>query len=439
MGIHFSLVNDGAVEASRYALYCAVVMGGFAVDFLITKVRGTDLLQLDLAGVLRLSLRQTLTIFGGMLLFLVAAKDQTMSRLFLFSFVPVLYAGLLIVNRGLPPVLAKFLFRAKRRDRTVLVGSMERAERMREWCRSKSHYGMDLVGLLTNDQVSARDGWPPVLGRINDLEQIIQEHGVSQVVALNLPSSLKRIAQIGSMCDRLGVRVLALNDLQEQFNRPVRFFDDGGLRFVSLREEPLECPANRILKRSVDIALSLPIILFVLLSSACLWPLRTGCNHQGRSSSDRTGQGLILGRSRSTNSARCTVANPDESQQATKTDPRVFKLGRWMRRMSLDELPQFINVLKGEMSIVGPRPHMVEHDAIFAKVASSYNVRSLVKPGITGLAQVRGFRGEAITDRDVIGRVESDVYYLENWSFSMEWSIIFKTALQVVLPPKSAY
>jgi putative colanic acid biosynthesis UDP-glucose lipid carrier transferase len=310
---------------------------------------------------------------------------------------------------------------------------------MREWCRSKSHYGLEVVGLLTNDQVAKGDGWPPVLGRVNDLEQIIEEHGVNQVVALNLPNSLERMAQIGRLCDRLGVRVLALNDLQERFKRPVSFFEDGGLRFVALREEPLECPANRILKRTVDIALSLPIILFVLPFISLFVAVAHRLQSPGPLFFRQKRTGINFGTFSIYKFRTMHVANPDATQQARKADPRVFKLGRWMRRMSLDELPQFINVLKGEMSIVGPRPHMVEHDAIFAKVASSYHVRSLVKPGITGLAQVRGFRGEAITDRDVIGRVESDVYYLENWSFSMEWSIIFKTALQVVLPPKTAY
>jgi lipopolysaccharide/colanic/teichoic acid biosynthesis glycosyltransferase len=133
------------------------------------------------------------------------------------------------------------------------------------------------------------------------------------------------------------------------------------------------------------------------------------------------------------------VNHGDEARQATQNDARVFRLGRWMRKLSIDELPQFINVLKGDMSIVGPRPHMVEHDDMFAKVASTYNVRTLVKPGITGLAQVRGFRGEAITDRDVVQRVESDVYYLENWSLLMDWSIILKTAWQMIAPQKTAY
>ena len=126
----------------------------------------------------------------------------------------------------------------------------------------------------------------------------------------------------------------------------------------------------------------------------------------------------------------------DEAKQAVENDPRVFALGKWLRKLSLDELPQFINVLRGEMSVVGPRPHFVDHDLLFGEIANFYRVRSFIKPGITGLAQVRGLRGEARQEKDLIDRIHSDLYYLEHWSPLMDWVIIFKTAWQMIAPPK---
>jgi lipopolysaccharide/colanic/teichoic acid biosynthesis glycosyltransferase len=120
-------------------------------------------------------------------------------------------------------------------------------------------------------------------------------------------------------------------------------------------------------------------------------------------------------------------------------DSRIFRSGRWLRRLSIDELPQFLNVLKGEMSIVGPRPHMMVHDDQFGSVAHSYRIRSFIKPGITGLAQVEGFRGFVGRREDVTKRVESDLYYLENWSFQMDARIIFRTILQIFTPPATAH
>jgi lipopolysaccharide/colanic/teichoic acid biosynthesis glycosyltransferase len=128
----------------------------------------------------------------------------------------------------------------------------------------------------------------------------------------------------------------------------------------------------------------------------------------------------------------------NESQQATSGDARIFPAGHWLRRFSLDEMPQFLNVLGGEMSVVGPRPHLVEHNRQFAEAIAEYPIRTFIKPGITGLAQVRGFRGEARTTEDIAARLQSDLIYLENWSFALDLGIILRTTWQMFRPPPTA-
>ena len=135
------------------------------------------------------------------------------------------------------------------------------------------------------------------------------------------------------------------------------------------------------------------------------------------------------------------TGNPDaeESLQAKRGDERVFPLGRFLRSSSLDELPQFINVLKGEMSIVGPRPHLPQHDESFARFMEGYRTRFYVKPGITGLAQCRGLRGE-ITETELLERrVANDLEYISSWSIWLDLRIVLKTAWQILFPPRSAY
>ena len=426
------------IDWTNYWNYSAVVVASFGLDFVVSKVRRTDVLSLDLPAVLRLTFRQTAAVLGTILFFLVASKDPTISRLFLFTFVPVLYGGLLVLNRTLPVVLARLLFFSKRREKTLLVGSIDRAEGLLAWCRNKAHYGMDVVGLVTDETEEASQALP-VLGRTKELESIMRHHAITHLIALHLPNSISHMARMGALCDRMGIRLLAVNDLQERFDLPISFFTDGGLRFVALREEPLECPFNRMVKRVVDIALSLPVIVLVLPPlSLLVWAAQSLQSpgplffRQQRGGINFKGFSIFKFRTMH----KC---NGDPAKQATKGDTRVFIFGRWLRRLSLDEIPQFINVLKGEMSIVGPRPHMLEHDDLFAKTTSSYNVRSLVKPGITGLAQVRGLRGETLEAAHVAQRVASDVYYLENWSLSLEVAILFKTAWHMIAPPKSAY
>ena len=133
------------------------------------------------------------------------------------------------------------------------------------------------------------------------------------------------------------------------------------------------------------------------------------------------------------------VDHGETAKQATDHDDRIFPGGRFLRRFSIDEVPQFLNVIHGEMSVIGPRPHLIEHNKHFAEALENYHSRAFVKPGITGLAQVRGFRGETKTMEDIEHRLESDLIYLENWSLLLDIGILWRTVLQVCFPPRTAY
>lgn len=133
------------------------------------------------------------------------------------------------------------------------------------------------------------------------------------------------------------------------------------------------------------------------------------------------------------------VNKDSDKVQATLNDPRKTRLGNFMRKTSIDELPQFINVLLGDMSVVGPRPHMLKHTEEYSKLIDKYMVRHFVKPGITGWAQVTGFRGETKKLWQMEGRVERDIWYLEHWTFMLDLYIIYKTVKNAVKGEKEAY
>ena len=125
------------------------------------------------------------------------------------------------------------------------------------------------------------------------------------------------------------------------------------------------------------------------------------------------------------------VNGQSDSMQATKTDPRFTKVGAFLRRTSLDELPQFFNVLNNKMSIIGPRPHMLKHTEEYTKLVDKFMVRHFAKPGITGWAQITGYRGETKTVQDMENRANADIWYIENWSFLLDCKILFKTIFTV--------
>lgn len=133
------------------------------------------------------------------------------------------------------------------------------------------------------------------------------------------------------------------------------------------------------------------------------------------------------------------VNRESDTKQATKNDNRITKIGKFIRKTSLDEFPQFINVLKGEMSLVGPRPHMVKHTADYSKIVDQYMIRQFLKPGITGWAQVNGFRGEITEDEQIINRVNEDLWYLENWTIWLDIRILFLTVYKVFKGDENAF
>lgn len=213
----------------------------------------------------------------------------------------------------------------------------------------------------------------------------------------------------------------------------------GNMPILNLRYEPLGKMENRILKRIFDIALSgiflvtvFPfvylivgsIIKFTSPGPILFKQMRTGLN----------GVDFVCYKFRS-----MKVNDEADSKQATADDPRKTRFGDFLRRSNIDELPQFINVFKGEMSIVGPRPHMLSHTEIYARLIDKYMVRHFIKPGVTGWAQIHGFRGETKELSQMGGRVKADIWYMEHWTIFLDLYIIYKTIANVVIGEKNAY
>jgi lipopolysaccharide/colanic/teichoic acid biosynthesis glycosyltransferase len=204
--------------------------------------------------------------------------------------------------------------------------------------------------------------------------------------------------------------------------------------------EPLDNPLNRVLKRLLDIGVALPVVCLVLPPlTLVVWLMQRWQSpgpvfyRQLRSGLNRERFSIYKFRTMRADDARACA------QQATATDSRVYAFGRFLRRSSLDEVPQFLNVILGTMSVSGPRPHLLEHDEQFGRLEHAYFKRHFVKPGITGLAQSKGFRGELLVSSDLANRVHYDELYVANWSLGLDLSILLHTVRQVISPPRSAY
>lgn len=423
---------------AKYGLYCGVLVLGITLSY-ATASNSAWFVERSFSSCHRFAFRQTAFAAGLLLLLLAAEQDKTISRLFLFTFVPILYLVLVGTQRLFPPLFQKWNFGRLRMQRVLLAGSCQNVSRLRGWLHGKERLGYSIMGLVCHDRSVGTVEGIKIIGIPEDLERIIVERDVTHVVVAEFPMFQHFLAHYTDVCERHGVRLMVSCDFERSLRRPVTMFEDEGMRFISLREEPLEDPFGRFAKRCLDIAVSLPVVLFILpfttfVVALLQWKQAPGpiFYRQIRSGLQNVPFAIFKYRT-------MYVANPDPARQATEGDTRIYPGGRWLRKLSMDELPQFINVLCGEMSVVGPRPHLLQHDEFFAHALANYPVRRNVKPGITGLAQVRGFRGETKTTADVVKRVESDIQYLENWSFLLDCWIIVRTALQVIFPPATAH
>ncbi len=423
----------------RYSMYCGLLVLGMTVESLSRDGSKNYFLQNELLRQHRLSLRQTFASIGTLVLYLIATKDAFISRIFFFNFVPWLYVALLFSHHYLPSFLARRIFTGSREEKTLLVGSTAKAAQLRAWLRRKADIGLRTVGLVCDEQIEKTEDGIPVLGNSDELEKIIVERGITQIIMLEFPLFTEINRHIISVCDHLGVRLLIVSDLEEKLRHPVTHFEDDGFRFIGLREEPLENPLNRFFKRAIDIAISLPVMLFVFpILTAIVW-IAQRIQSPGPLFHLQTRAGMQNRRFKIYKFRTMRPDHEEEARQAEQGDARIYPLGKWFRKLSIDEVPQFWNVLLGDMSIVGPRPHLIEHNNQFSQLMANYHVRAFVKPGITGLAQVRGFRGEARNSADIQNRVACDIEYLENWNLSLRTGIILRTFAHLIVPPRTAY
>ena len=229
-----------------------------------------------------------------------------------------------------------------------------------------------------------------------------------------------------------------LPNKKEATSRNLKYDYYGYIPIVSLRNIPQDLWINKLFKRTFDTIFSLIIILFLLSWLVPIMALLIKLESKGPVFF-KQGRPGYNEKEFFCYKFRSMRINNTTEKEASKGDPRVTKTGRFIRKTSMDELPQFLNVLIGDMSVVGPRPHLWSQNKSYANKIKKYMVRHYVKPGITGLAQVKGYRGEIEIDEDMINRINLDVYYIENWSLFMDIKIIFQTVINIFKGEEKAY
>ncbi|MBS7254397.1 undecaprenyl-phosphate glucose phosphotransferase [Flavobacterium branchiicola] len=373
-------------------------------------------------------------------IFVVFLKYSDISRLQLFYFY-LFFFLLLMISRSFSMIALKYIRTKGYNFRNIIiVGANDTGKSMRKTLAKNLTYGYRFLGFFDEKQDVSDSVSVNILGGFDDIQNFISTQHVDEMyVALHI-DNVDIINKLIRICEHHMVRIKFIPDfhLYTKSNKVEISFYENTPVLMSIRE-PLENTANRLLKKFFDVCFSIMVIFLIF---PWLFPIiiaiikieSPGPVFFKQERSGRDNKAFACYKFRS-----MYVNNSSDRIQAQKGDSRITRFGAFMRKTSIDELPQFFNVFLGNMSVVGPRPHMLYHTKEYTELINSYLVRHYAKPGITGWAQVNGYRGETKKLMDMENRVEFDIWYIENWSLLLDIKIIFKTVFNIFQGEKNAY
>ena len=317
----------------------------------------------------------------------------------------------------------------------IIVGFTEQGQNLNKLFAKHPEFGYRFLGYF-DDQTNNEF----VTGKIADIQNFVKEHKIDEIYFSTSELDKTYVKNLVKFADQNLVRVkLLANSPHDVNNQKLYPSQVGPLSVFSIRKEPLRDSFSRLSKRVFDIIFSSFVIVCIHSWLVPIIAILIKLDSKGPVFFKQKRTGLD-GKDFWCLKFRTMKVNSDaDSKQATKDDSRITKLGAFLRKSSIDELPQFFNTLKGDMSVVGPRPHMLKHTEYYSQEVEKFMVRHLVKPGITGLAQTKGYRGETKEVSAMKNRVRMDVFYVENWSLFLDIKIIFMTVFNMVRGEKNAY
>jgi len=322
--------------------------------------------------------------------------------------------------------------------KVIILGYNDTAKKLAKYFEEDG-INTQLIGFIEDHKNIHELSNYPVLANIDQTLQVAKEVGAQEIFSTITPEQNNDIYNLMYQAEKECIRFKIVPNLSIFITREVHIDYFGDLPILSLRSEPLDDVGNRIKKRALDLSVSIFVIVFIL---SWLIPI-VGLLIFLESGFPIFFKQLRTGKDKKPFNCwkfRSMKANKEANlKQATLNDERITKLGRFLRKSSLDEFPQFINVFRGEMSLVGPRPHMVKHTKDYSQVVDDYMVRQFIKPGITGWAQINGYRGEITNPEQIHMRVNKDLWYLENWTLWLDIQILFLTVYYILKGDKNAY
>lgn len=374
--------------------------------------------------------------FFLILAYFVASRGYDYSRLLIFYTFTIFSFAIGLERLFFVLFVRRYRYSGYNYKTAIILGNELESFRIYHYLLSDKAMGYKFYGFFFDDKEKHQKY---KAGNLSDVQKFCLKNSIDEIFFTLSTTNDKFLSEIIQFCDNNFIKLRLIPSLDilngKQFN--IEFFDRTPI--LSLRKEPLEDAFNRVYKRAFDVIFSFIALIFILPFVFPLIAIAIKLNSKGpiffkQLRSGRRNKNFYCFKFRT-----MTVNKNSDELQAIKGDSRITTVGKFLRKTNLDELPQFINVLIGDMSVVGPRPHMIKHTQQYSKLIEKYMVRHVVKPGITGFAQVNGFRGETTDSKKMKKRVMYDVWYIENWNFLLDIYIIFRTVTNVLKGEKNAF
>jgi Undecaprenyl-phosphate glucose phosphotransferase len=400
----------------------------FNVSWVLTSlifVEDAGSMKFDFQNILHLHLKKFAVFIAIICICMISLKIFDFSRTVFFGATIIFFLVKIGVIKWL--YYTSFINNKACPRPTVIIGRNPIGEELYRYFSKYSHLGLKPIGILC--EKTKMPASTNTIGKLADYQQICDSINFHDVIIALPLGKMKAIKELIAISEKNGIRPHVIPNYYGFINKAFKVETIGNVPFLNIRNVPLDRYSNRFWKRFFDIVFASTMLLllfpvFIIIAIAIkidskgpvlYKPIRLGVG----------GRPFVVYKFRSMKVSDDAVTNATKS--TVLNDPRITKLGQFLRKYNLDELPQLINVLNNEMSIVGPRPHREHLNTLLKQKASRYMVRHLIKPGITGWAQVNGWRGPTETRLQYMGRTLHDIWYIENWSIWLDAYIVFLT------------
>ena len=426
---HLSFHNDYLTQLILYIFLIPSYILFYYLSGLYTPQRTNRSIFSESSKILRVIVMEFLFMSTLLLLNIIRVDAYYIVSVLILTFI------LAVIERALLRLtLRKFRKEGFNIKYVLVIGAGEVGRNLADTIKVNTYLGYKIMGFL-DDNVEGTVKDIKVMGKIADIENILANHIVDRVIVSISPRHYNLLRDIINSCEKMGVRADIVPDYYQYVtsNFTVELIDD--IPLISVRDLPLDITFNRLLKRSFD-------VIFVVVASIIISPLLLVVAIAVKLSSPgpiiykqervgENGKAFMIYKFRSMTTENEYI---DDQRWTQKDDPRVTNVGKFIRKTSIDELPQFYNILKGDMSLIGPRPERLYFVKKFRESVPKYMIKHHVRPGMTGWAQINGFRGNT----SIVKRIEYDIFYVENWSVWLDIKIFLKT-IPMLLFDQNAY